>query len=99
VENRSLIVPGTKTLHHLLPDLVPPMDRAWTGAFFLWSAAAPQYGQAALFRRTLTAFAHIAQATQPAAYVGDGWRTSTTKILDNAVIGYCKVNGIGPVRA
>ncbi|MGH3244738.1 MAG: DUF7669 domain-containing protein [Trebonia sp.] len=43
VENRSLIVPGTKALHHVLPGLVPPMDRAWTGAFFLWSAAAPQY--------------------------------------------------------
>jgi hypothetical protein len=42
VRNKSLIVPGTKALHHLLPDLMPPMDRAWTGAFFLWSAAAPQ---------------------------------------------------------
>ena len=41
VRNLSLIVPGTKALHHVLPDLVPPMDRAWTGAFFLWSAAAP----------------------------------------------------------
>jgi hypothetical protein len=27
------VVGGTKTLHHLLPDLVPPMDRRWTGAF------------------------------------------------------------------
>jgi hypothetical protein len=46
---RALIVPGTKALHHVLPDLVPPMDRAWTGAFFLWSAAAPQNAQAATF--------------------------------------------------
>jgi len=28
VDNRARIVAGTKTLHHLLPDLVPPMDRA-----------------------------------------------------------------------
>lgn len=30
VRNRSLIVSGTKALHHVLPGLVPPMDRAWT---------------------------------------------------------------------
>ena len=41
VRNRALIVPGTQALHHVLPDLVRPMDRAWTGALFLWSAAAP----------------------------------------------------------
>jgi hypothetical protein len=40
-------VPGTKALHHLLPDLVPPMDRAWTGAFFHWSTTAPQNAEAA----------------------------------------------------
>src|SRR5437667_6193176 len=49
VRNRALIVPGTKALHHVLPDLVPPMDRAWTGAFFLWSAAAPKNAQVATF--------------------------------------------------
>ena len=27
VENRARIVAGTKTLHHVLPNLVPPMDR------------------------------------------------------------------------
>jgi hypothetical protein len=36
VDNKSLLVAGTKTLHDLLPDLVPPMDRRWTGAFFGW---------------------------------------------------------------
>lgn len=99
VENRSLIVPGTKTMHHLLPDLVPPMDRAWTGAFFLWSAAAPQYAQATTFERTFTSFSHMAVAAQPRQYVGEGWRTSRTKILDNAVIGYCKISKIGPASA
>lgn len=98
VSNISVIVAGTKAMHHLLPHLVPPMDRAWTGAFFLWSAAAPQYAQAATFGRTFTGFAHIAQVTDPAHYIGDGWRTSPTKILDNAVIGYCKINNIGQAR-
>lgn len=94
VENVSLIVPGTKTLHHLLPDLVPPMDRAWTGAFFLWSAAAPQSGQQPTFVRSFSSLAKIAQATDPSFYVGDGWRTSLSKVVDNAIIGYCKLHGI-----
>jgi hypothetical protein len=98
VENASLIVPGTKTLHHLLPDLVPPMDRAWTGAFFLWSAAAPQAGQRRTFLRTFDRLAEIARGAEPAQYVGDGWRTSISKVVDNAIIGYCKINGIRPVR-
>jgi hypothetical protein len=34
VRNRALIVSGTKALHHVPPDLVPPMDSAWTGRSF-----------------------------------------------------------------
>ena len=95
VQNVSLIVPGTKTLHHLLPDLVPPMDRAWTGAFFQWSMSAREYEQST-FIRTFASFAEIAQATNPSNFVGEEWRTSLTKVLDNAVIGYCKLHGIAP---
>jgi hypothetical protein len=98
VLNLSVIVPGTKALHHLLPNLVPPMDRAWTGAFFLWSTAAPQYAQATTFTRTFTGFAQIARAVRPAEFVDGGWRTSRTKVLDNAVIGYCKIHNIEPNR-
>jgi hypothetical protein len=98
VRNHSLIVPGTKTMHHLLPDLVPPMDRAWTGAFFLWSAAAPQYAQEATFTRTFTGLTQIARDVQSAGYTGGGWRTSRSKVLDNAIIGYCRLSQIPPVR-
>jgi hypothetical protein len=31
-------------------------------------------------------FCRIAEATSPARLVGEGWRTSATKILDNAVV-------------
>lgn len=96
VNNISHIVPGTKTLHHLLPDLIPPMDRAWTGKFFLWSATAPQYEQEQTFTRTFSSFAKIATSTNPSLYVGSGWRTSATKLLDNAIIGYCKIHGLVP---
>ncbi len=96
VKNKALIVANTKTLHHLLPDLVPPMDRAWTGAFFRWSAADPQSAQQATFTRTFVGFAEIAGSVQPAGYVGGGWRTSVGKLLDNAIIGYCLSHGIPP---
>ena len=72
------------------------MDRAWTGAFFLWSAAAPQNAQAATFARTFTGLAQVARAVKPAGYTGGGWCTSRSKILDNAVTGYCKLNNIAP---
>jgi len=35
-------------------------------------------------------------AVKPAGYIGQGWRTSRSKVLDNAVIGYCKLNKIPP---
>lgn len=95
VDNKARIVAGTKTLHHLLPDLVPPMDRAWTGAFFGWSLLDPQNSQTVIFTEAFTSFAHMARAVRPSRLVGQGWRTSSSKILDNAVIGYCKLYGIG----
>ncbi len=89
VENKAKIVACTKTLHHLLPALVPPMDRAWTGLFFGWSTADFQYKQETIFKQGFSDLAHIAQATQPSCFVGEGWRTCPAKIMDNAIIGYC----------
>jgi hypothetical protein len=86
VDNQSLIVAGTKTLHHLLPDLMPPMDRRWTGAFFGWWPVDPQARQTAIFTQAYQAFVEIARATNPTRLVGAGWRTSTTKVLDNALV-------------
>jgi hypothetical protein len=95
VDNEARIVAGTKTLHHILPDLVPPMDRAWTAAFFQWSTIDAQYRQEKTFSRTYLALAAVARATKPSQYVGPMWRTSGTKVLDNAVVGYCLERGLG----
>lgn len=96
VTNRSKIVPGTKTLHHLLPELVPPMDRRYTGAFFGWSTLDPQNRQTEIFDEAFGAFAEIARAVKPSRLVDGGWRTSTTKLLDNAIVAYCLVHDIRP---
>ena len=64
VDNKSLLVAGTKTLHHLLPDLVPPMDRRWTGAFFGWWPIDPQNRQTAILSEAYGWFVEIAQAVK-----------------------------------
>jgi hypothetical protein len=92
VDNDAKLVAGTKTLHHLLPDLVPPMDREWTGRFFglhgpEWQGAS----QRRTFLKLYRTFVDVARQTAPQRFVtGHGWRTSRTKILDNAMISYCK---------
>jgi hypothetical protein len=94
VENKAKLVAGTKTLHHLLPDLVMPVDQSWTGRFFQLHAPewTDPYNQRNTFRRVFGHFTHVAQAVDPEQYVtGEGWRTSQTKVLDNALIGFCKV--------
>jgi hypothetical protein len=94
VNNKSLIVPGTKALHHLLPDLVPPMDRRYTGAFFGWWPIGPQDRQTKILTTAYGSFASIARAVKPSRLVGDGWRTSSSKLLDNALVTYCMANGM-----
>lgn len=92
VNNKAKLVAGTKTLHHLLPDLVVPMDREWTGRFFGLHAPEWQTNQRRTFRRIHELLAGVARASNPADYVtGEGWRTSRTKVLDNALIAYCRV--------
>jgi hypothetical protein len=94
VDTHAKLVAGTKTLHHLLPDLVVPMDREWTGRFF--QLLQHQWQHLPTQRRTFLQahrdFRDLACQVEPQQYVdGRGWRTSRTKILDNALIGFCKV--------
>jgi hypothetical protein len=89
VDNIARIVAVTKTLHHLLPDLVPPIDRTFTGSFFRWHRREFQDFQQRLFRTGFDTFRRIAVAANPVQYVGAGWMTSRTKVIDNAIVGFC----------
>src|SRR5918992_1403527 len=84
VENQARVVAGTKTLHHLLPDLAPPVDTRWTGAFFMWPPAYFQNRQRQVSEEGFRTFAEVARLCHPQQYVGAGWRTCRAKILDNA---------------
>ena len=91
VENEARLVACTKALHHILPDLVVPMDREFTRTFFGWHVPEFQYQQEKVFRRDFKYFVEIAKATNPARFVGSGWKTSRTKVIDNALVGFCRL--------
>lgn len=87
VENAAILVPVTKALHHVLPDLIVPMDREYTQMFFGWQNPQFQYGQRDCFSEAFRTFANVARAVEPSQFVNRGWNSSRTKVIDNALIG------------
>lgn len=89
-ETGSKLVAGTKTLHHLLPNVILPIDRENIAAFFGWEGPRLQYGQREAFFDMFRRLCELAYVVHPANYVGtgqSGWNTSRTKVLDNAIVG------------
>ena len=67
------------------------MDRAYTGKFFQFHL--PEWqdarGQHRIFTLAYNQFVNVARQVRPQQYVtNERWRTSRTKILDNALIGF-----------
>jgi len=92
---RNPIVSGSKTFHHLLPELVPPIDREYTRPFFMFRSTYFQHNPEKVFPYIWEKFASIAQRTNLKMYINRAvWNTSITKIMDNAIIGYCKIHKI-----
>ena len=94
VENKAKLVPCTKALHHLLPELIVPMDREYTGAYFGWRASDFQDRQERTIHHAFERFAQIASSVNPRQYVGSGWRTSVTKVIDNAIVAFCRIENL-----
>jgi len=88
VQNLAKLVACSKTLHHILPDLVVPIDREYTRKFFRWHGPEFQYGQEKFLFLAIKNFANIARATNPEQFVGKKWDTCQTKVIDNAIVGY-----------
>jgi hypothetical protein len=83
------VVAGTKALHHLLPDLIPPVDREYTIRFFHENKMM-NMGDEAAFKEVYPALVEIAGRAGDNLKVNNRspMNTSPTKILDNAIIGY-----------
>ncbi len=91
---QSKIVGGSKALHHLLPELLPAIDRMYTAPFLL--RIQPHHFQnpsqeAETFRAAFESFRAIAKAANPVQYVGrHEWNTSRTKVIANAIVGFIR---------
>jgi len=89
----SRLVSGSKTLHHVLPDLMPPIDREYTFKLFT--------GQAMLSGGERQALADwwpylceigrcCSSEIQAAAGRPERMATSVSKVIDNAIIGFMR---------
>ena len=97
---QTKIVGGSKALHHLLPDLVPPIDREYTLRFFYGHTTVRPQEQETKFKEMYPRFHRIAVSCshQIQERLGPGMNTSVTKVIDNAIVGYAleKLKGRRP---
>jgi len=94
------LVAGSKVLHHLIPNLMPPIDRTYTASFFVWKNRM-QNEPKEMFRDTFPRLVHLAQKIELPAkkHLGSGFNTSLTKALDNAIVGFIRLNDQSPNEA
>ena len=103
-QTHSQVVTGAKVLHHLLPGLIPPIDRQYTAKFFT-----PSYLK---HTRDINSISHFKAISKGIGFIarllgevnGDDyltrlvdstpWATSETKLIDNAIIGYVKKHNL-----
>lgn len=93
--NKARLVAGTKLLHHLLPTLVPPMDREYTLGFFYGNSNLNgRESEKNAFRQIFRSYFVIARFHKEEIEIIRGSKainhmnTSFTKVLDNAIVGY-----------
>jgi hypothetical protein len=88
--SRTQIVAGSKMLHHLLPDLIPPIDRQYTFSFFTGQKMVASDHVA--FLDWLPQFAAIGTRCQEpirdAINRGGFMATGEAKVIDNAIMGF-----------
>ncbi len=88
--SRTQIVAGSKMLHHLLPDLIPPIDRQYTFSFFTGQKMVAS--DRAAFLDWYPQLAAIAVRCQQPIYDaikrGGFMATGEAKVIDNAIMGF-----------
>jgi hypothetical protein len=88
--SRTQIVAGTKFVHHLLPDLLPPIDRQYTFKFFTGQKAVASDRLAFLdwFPRLAEVGARCQEPIREAITRGGFMATGEAKVIDNAIMGF-----------
>jgi hypothetical protein len=87
MDSDAKLVGNSKALHHLLPDLVVPIDRTHTLRFF-FNNTNINYDEKDLFLDLLDRFRNIAKDIDMSEIPLSGFNTSIPKIIDNAIMGY-----------
>jgi len=91
MESRAKLVGVSKALHHLLPDLVPPVDRKYTLKFFYNRLDYEEKEGKQKFLDIFDAFYEICKKLNLTERdLKREWDTSIPKLIDNAIIGYCQ---------
>lgn len=92
-QSETRIVAGSKALHHVLPDLVPPIDRQYTFRFFTGQKGV-QHGEAAAFAEWFPYLCEIGRVCRAEIELvvkrGGLMATGSAKVIDNAVIGFMR---------
>ncbi len=102
-QTKSKLVTFSKTLHFLLPELIVPIDRKYTLDFFYGNGMLPTSKedkencekQFYIFRELFEKFFELSQRYNLDEYLDKSWSIVPTKVLDNAIIGYCKMGDDG----
>lgn len=86
---KAKLVGVSKALHHLLPDLVPPIDRKYTLDFFYGNTNYSEKDQKEKFLAIFDKFRLISKELDLTEKDLSGqWDTSIPKLIDNAIIGF-----------
>jgi hypothetical protein len=88
--SQTQIVAGSKFLYHVLPDLVPPIDRRYTFRFFTGRQRVQSDRVAFLdwFPRMAGIGAYCDEPIREAIDRGGYMATSAAKVIDNAIMGF-----------
>ena len=96
MKSKSKIVGVSKTLHFLLPKLLPPMDRRYTMTFFYghFNYFNDKQKELNSFLILLREFHKISQKLKLYSKDVDNvlWNTTVPKLIDNAIIGFVSSN-------
>lgn len=89
--SRTRIVAGSKALHHVLPDLVPPIDRQYTFRFFVGQTQV-HFGDERAFLEWFPLLCEVGDRAR--SDIDDAMQrrgfmaTSISKVIDNAIMGF-----------
>jgi hypothetical protein len=91
--SQTRVVAGSKALHHVLPDLVPPIDRQYTFRFFTGQKQVTSGEQRAFLEwyPYLTEIGRRTSESIAASLLRGGFMaTGEAKVIDNSIIAFMR---------